>query len=64
MSNQEQLAEGTSLTETLVNTVKTELVYKLKLCIDEINTEVDEVTYENIWSYEKMNRILANLRNH
>jgi len=62
MSNQEQLAEGTSSTETLVDTVKTELIYKLKLCIDEINTEVDEVTYENIWSYEKMNRILANLR--
>ena len=37
MSNQEQLAEGTSLTETLVDTVKTELIYKLKLCIDEIN---------------------------
>ncbi len=62
MSNQEQLAEGTSSTETLVDTVRTELIYKLKLCIDGINTEVDEVTYENIWSYEKMNRILANLR--
>jgi hypothetical protein len=62
MSNQEQLVEGTSLTETLVDTVKTELIHKLKLCIDEINTEVDKVTYENIWSYEKMNKILANLR--
>ncbi len=62
MSNQEQLAEGTSLTETLVDTVKTELIYKLKLCIDEINTEVDKVTYENIRSYEKMNKVLANLR--
>jgi hypothetical protein len=62
MSNREQLAEGTSLTETLVDTVKIELIYKLKLCIDEINTEVDKVTYENIRSYEKMNKVLANLR--
>ena len=62
MSNQEQLVEGASLTETLVDTVKTGLIHKLKLCIDEINTEVDKVTYENIWSYEKMNKILANLR--
>ena len=62
MSNQEQLVAGTSLTETLVDTVKTGLIHKLKLCIDEIDTEVDKVTYENIWSYEKMNKILANLR--
>ena len=48
--------------QTLVSTIREDLIHKLKQCIDEINTEVTKVTYENIESYEKMNKILANLR--
>jgi len=48
--------------QTLVSTIRADLIHKLKQCIAEINTEVTKVTYDNIESYEKMNKILANLR--
>jgi hypothetical protein len=34
--------------QTLVSTIRADLIHKLKQCIDEINTEVTKVTYENI----------------
>jgi hypothetical protein len=63
MSELERLEDNNNSTETLVDTVKTDLIQKFKSCIDGINTEVEKVSYENIRSYEEMNKILVNIRN-
>ncbi len=49
-------------TEALVDTIKSELVEKFKICIDKINTEKRVVDKDNWEVYVKMNKVLHNLR--
>ena len=48
--------------ETLVDTIKINLVYQFKIRIDETNTEVVVINDSNIGQYEKLNEILVNIR--
>ena len=48
--------------ETLVDTIKVNLVYQFKTRIDETNTEVVVINDSNIGQYEKLNEILVNIR--
>ncbi len=54
--------ETDNFKETLVDTIKTNLVYQLKIRIDEINTEVVIINDNNIEQYEKLNEILVSIR--
>ena len=54
--------ETDNFRETLVDTIKTNLVYQFKIRIDETNTEVVVINGSNIDQYEKLNKILVNIR--
>jgi hypothetical protein len=54
--------ETDNLKETLVDTIKINLVYQFKIRIDETNTEVVVINDSNIEQYEKLNEILVNIR--
>jgi hypothetical protein len=59
----EKMAESSKEnTEALVDTIKSELVEKFKICIDKINTEKRVVDKDNWEVYVKMNKVLHNLR--
>jgi len=48
--------------ETLVDTIKTDLVHQFKMCVDDINTEIIVINESNVTQYEKLNEVLINLR--
>ena len=48
--------------ETLVDTIKTDLINQFKMCVDEINTEIIVINENNVTQYEKLNEVLINLR--
>ena len=54
--------ETDNFKETLVDTIKINLVYQFKIRIDETNTEVVVINDSNIGQYEKLNEILVNIR--
>ena len=54
--------ETDNFKETLVDTIKTNLVYQFKIRIDETNTEIIVINNSNIEQYEKLNEILVNIK--
>jgi len=48
--------------ETLVDTIKTDLVSQFKMCVDDINTEIIVINENNVEQYEDLNEVLINLR--
>ena len=62
MSTFAKLEENYDSKETLVDTIKTDLVSQFKMCIDDINTEIIVINESNVTQYEKLNEVLINLR--
>jgi hypothetical protein len=62
MSTFAKLEENYDSKETLVDTIKTDLVSQFKKCIDDINTEIIVINESNVEQYEKLNEVLISLR--
>jgi len=62
MSTFAELEENNDSKETLVDTIKTDLIRQFKMCVDEINTEIIVINERNVTQYEKLNEVLINLR--
>jgi hypothetical protein len=62
MSTFTKLEENYDSKETLVDTIKTNLVNQFKICVDDINTEIIIINESNVEQYEKLNEVLINLR--
>ena len=62
MSTFAKLEENYDSKETLVDTVKTDLICQFKMCVDDINTEIIVINKSNVMQYEKLNEVLINLR--
>jgi len=62
MSTFAKLEENYDLKETLVDTIKIDLIRQFKMCVDEINTEIIVINESNVKQYEDLNEVLINLR--
>ncbi len=62
MSTFARLEENYDSKETLVDTIKTDLIRQFKICVDNINTEVIIINENNVGQYEDLNEVLINLR--
>ena len=62
MSTFAKLEENYDSKETLVDTIKTDLIRQFKMCVDDINTEIIVINESNVMQYEKLNEVLINLR--
>jgi hypothetical protein len=62
MSTFAKLEENYDLKETLVDTIKIDLIRQFKMCVDEINTEIIVINESNVKQYEDLNEVLTNLR--
>jgi hypothetical protein len=62
MSSFVKIEEHYDSKETLVDTIKTDLVNQFKMCVDDINTEIIVINESNVTQYEKLNEVLINLR--
>jgi hypothetical protein len=62
MSTFAKLEESYDSKETLVDTIKTDLVDQFKVCVDNINTEIIIINESNVKQYEELNEVLINLR--
>jgi hypothetical protein len=62
MSTFAKLEENYDSKETLVDTIKTDLIRQFKIRIDDINTEIIVINESNVMQYEKLNEVLINLR--
>ena len=57
-----RLEDNYDLKETLVDTIKIDLIRQFKMCVDEINTEIIVINESNVKQYEDLNEVLINLR--
>ncbi len=62
MSTFAELKENCDSKETLVDTIKTNLISQFKTCIDDVNIEIIVINESNVKQYEKLNEVLINLR--
>jgi hypothetical protein len=62
MSTFAGLEKNYDLKETLVDTIKTDLIRQFKMCVDNINTEIITINENNVEQYEDLNEVLINLR--
>jgi hypothetical protein len=62
MSTFAKLEENYDLKETLVDTIKTDLIRQFKICVDDVNTEIIIINENNVGQYEDLNEVLINLR--
>ena len=62
MSTFAKLEENYDLKETLVDTIKIDLIRQFKMCVDDINTEIIVINESNVKQYEDLNEVLINLR--
>ncbi len=62
MSTFARLEENYDSKETLVNTIKTDLIRQFKICVDNINTKIIVINENNVRLYESINEVLINLR--
>ena len=58
MSTFAKLEENYDSKETLVDTIKTDLIRQFKMCVDNINTEIIVINESNVMQYEKLNDCL------
>ncbi len=57
-----EVEKNYNVKETLVDTIKTDLINQFKFCIDDINTEIIVINESNIAQYEKLSEVLIKLR--
>ena len=57
-----ELERNYNVKEMLVDIIKTDLINQFKFCIDDINTEIIVINESNVAQYEKLSKVLINLR--